>query len=100
MRHPRRNLSLQLSTLVCVLCVQAFVAAAQTSETNVAPADLAKLKPSDFTDDELDLPYYLANFQRVANAIPVEGELRGWITSSVWRGNSNQRTYNARVLES
>src|SRR5581483_10748205 len=68
--------------------------------TNIPPADFSKIKPSMFADDELDLPYYVANFHRVANSIPLEGELRGWITSSVWRGNSNQRTYNARVLES
>lgn len=53
-----------------------------------------------FSDAELDLPYYLVNFYRVANAVPLEGQLRGWMTASVWRGNSNQRTYNARVMES
>lgn len=67
---------------------------------DVPPADFAKIQVSDFGDDELDLPYYLANFHRVANAIPLEGKLRGWITVSVWRGDRNQRTYNARVMES
>jgi hypothetical protein len=66
----------------------------------VPVANLAAVKASDFADDELDLPYYLANFHRVANSVPLEGDLRGWITASVWRGNSNQHTYNARVLES
>ena len=74
--------------------------ASQSPQDQVPPADLAKIKPSDFSDDELDLPYYIVNFHRVANSIPLEGDLRGWIGASVWRGNSNQHTYNARVLES
>lgn len=66
----------------------------------VPPPALEKIKTSDFADNELDLPYYVANFCRVANSVPLEGNLRGWVTTSVWRGNSNQHTYNARVLES
>jgi hypothetical protein len=68
--------------------------------SEVPPVNLATIKVSDFLDDELDLPYYLVNFHRVANAVPLEGDLRGWITASVWRGDRNQRTFNARVLES
>jgi hypothetical protein len=70
------------------------------AEADVRPVDPAAIKLSDFANNELDLPYYLVNFHRVANAIPLEGDLRGWITLSVWRGDANQRTYNARVLES
>jgi hypothetical protein len=72
---------------------------ANVSVVAVPPSDLTTIKPSDFADEELDLPYYLAHFHRLANSIPLEGELRGWITASLWRGNSNQHTYNARVLE-
>lgn len=88
--------------IVILLAVVASpgVTQASPSQAEVPPANLANLKVSDFADDEIDLPYYLANFHRVANSVPLEGDLRGWITVSVWRGDSNQRTYNARVLES
>ena len=92
-----------MKLLLLALALAPAALGAQTggsSPGQVPPVDLARLKVSDFADSELDLPYYLANFSRVANSVPVEGELRGWITTSVWRGNSNQHTYNARVLES
>src|SRR5690349_8339271 len=59
MRHPHRRPLLGL--LLAALCISAF-AGARAAETDVPPADLSKLKPSDFADDELDLPYYVANF--------------------------------------
>lgn len=65
----------------------------------VPEADLSKLRPSDFSDDELDLPYYLANFHRVANAIVEEGENRGFINIAVWRSKDDNNTYNARIME-
>jgi hypothetical protein len=65
----------------------------------VPVTDLSKLKPSDFKDDELDMPYYLANFHRVANAIVEEGENRGFIDIAVWRSKNDNKTYNARIME-
>lgn len=75
--------------------------------------DLSKLSHADFTDDELDcpdggnnagsgVPYLLAHFKTVADSIS-DGSggkwPRGFIGISVWRGDQNQRTYNARVME-
>lgn len=65
----------------------------------VAPADLSRLQPADFTDEELDLPYYLAHFHRVANGVRMEGENRGFIDISVWRRPKDNAPYNARVME-
>jgi hypothetical protein len=86
--------------LLALFALALGVQAGQSPQDQVPPADLMKIKPSDFADDELDLPYYIVNFHKVANSIPLEGNLRGWIGASVWRGNRNQNTYNARVLES
>src|SRR5262245_58472240 len=83
-----------------ILSLALLLSLTVAAQTNVPPVDPARIQVSDFTDDELDLPYYLVNFHRVANSVPLEGALRGWITASVWRGDANQRTYNARVLES
>jgi hypothetical protein len=65
----------------------------------VAPVDLSKLKPSDFSNDEMELPYYLAHFHRVANSVLDKGEHRGFFDLSVWRGQVNHKTYNARIME-
>jgi hypothetical protein len=60
----------------------------------VPPADFSKLKPADFSDDELDLPYYLAHFHRLANSVVEEGESRGFINIAVWRNPQDNRPYN------
>lgn len=65
----------------------------------VPPTDLARLAPSDFADDELDLPYYLAHFHRLANAVVETGTDRGFIDLSVWRRRQDNRPYNARIQE-
>ena len=64
------------------------------------PADLSKLSPSDFRDDELDLPYYLANFHRIANSVSLSGPRRGFIDIPVWRDLKDNQPYNARIMES
>jgi len=77
-------------------------AAAQTSPTpwaEVPPADFSKLKPSDFTDDELDLPYYLAHFNLLANNVVPTGQDRGFINIAVWRSPQDNKPYNARIME-
>jgi hypothetical protein len=76
--------------------------AAQTPSTTwpeVPPADFSKLKPSDFNDDELDLPYYLAQFHRLANSVVPDGTDRGFINIAVWRNQQDNRPYNARIME-
>jgi len=65
----------------------------------VAPSDLSKLRPDHFSDEELDLPYYLAHFHRIANAVVETGENRGFIDISVWRSRRDNKPYNARIME-
>lgn len=68
--------------------------------TKVPPVDWSKLKPAHFADDELDLPYYLSHFHRVANSVVEKGENRGFIDIVVWRNRENNKPYNARIMES
>jgi len=65
----------------------------------VTPANLAGLSLSDFRDDELGVPFYLAHFAQVANSIEENGPNRGFITLPVWRPKEHNKPYNARVLE-
>jgi hypothetical protein len=53
-----------------------------------------------FSDDELDLPYYLMHFPRVANAVVEDGPHRGFIGISVWRAPKDNQPHNARIMES
>ena len=46
---------------------------------DVPAVDLARLKPEDFSDDDLDLPYYLAHFPTIANSVDSTGPTRGYI---------------------
>lgn len=66
----------------------------------VRSADLSKLSPADFRDDELDLPYYLAHFARLANSVALTGPRRGFIDIAVWRDLKDNQPYNARIMES
>jgi hypothetical protein len=61
--------------------------------------DLATVKPADFNDDELDLPYYLAHFHLLANSVVELGEHRGFFDLSVWRAQQDNKPYNARIME-
>ncbi len=75
----------------------------------VEPVDLNEVRLADFTDRDLDvpagnfasfpLPYYLAHFHRLANAVVEEGEHRGFIDLPVWRRQSDNEPYNARIME-
>ena len=87
--------------LLLFLVLSGSVATAQdvSSWSPVPPADLSKLKPSDFGDDELDLPYYLAHFHRLANGVVESGENRGFINVAVWRNLQDNKPYNARIME-
>jgi hypothetical protein len=66
--------------------------------TAVPPVDVTKLKPADFTDADLDLPYALVHFARVANSVKMDGPDRGFIGLSVWRTAKDNRPYNARGI--
>ena len=72
----------------------------------IPEADLLLLRPGDFADEELFLPhhsaiselhmpYHLAHFHRVANAVREDG----FIDISVWRNQADNAPYNARVME-
>jgi len=65
----------------------------------VPPADLSRLTPDDFRDDELEIPYFLAHFYRLANGIIESGANRGFIDIPVWRGKRDNEPYNARIME-
>jgi hypothetical protein len=66
----------------------------------VSPADFSELKPSDFSDDELDLPYCLQHLHQLANAVVEDGPDRGFFNTGLWRGEGQKHTYNARIMES
>ena len=62
--------------------------------------DPSRVKPSDFSDDELDMPFNIAHFAHIANSVETDGPDRGFINIPVWRGGSQLRPYNARIMES
>ncbi len=75
----------------------------------VEPVDLSQIHLADFTDRDIDvltgnaanfpLPYYLAHFHRLANAVVEEDEHRGFLDLAVWRRAQDNRPYNARIME-
>jgi hypothetical protein len=66
----------------------------------VPPFDPARVRPSDFSDADLDMPYNITYLSRIANAIETDGPDRGFINISVWRGTGQLHPYNARIMES
>ncbi len=88
-------------TMAAIMAAVAFVCAStcQAQLPEVAPVDLGELSPDDFADDELDIPYYLHHFHTIANSVVEEGDDRGFIDISVWRRESDNEPYNARVME-
>lgn len=71
------------------------------SSNEVVPRlDAAKVRPSDFADADLDMPFALVHFARVANSVLPDGPDRGFISLSVWRGTAQLHPYNARIMES
>ena len=63
------------------------------------PAPVADFSPADFADNELDLPYYLSHFHRIANAVEIDGPDHGFINISVWRRPRDNEPHNARIME-
>jgi len=45
----------------------------------VPPPDFSKIRLDDFTDEELDFPYYLNLFPKLANSIVEDGPERGFV---------------------
>jgi hypothetical protein len=92
----RRPLALALFAGELLLATAAF---AQTRELPVAPADLSRLSPAAFRDDELRIPYHLTHFHRLANSVALTGPRRGFIDIAVWRAPKDNQPYNARIME-
>jgi len=86
--------------LVFAVVVELLAHAGGAQTDSVRAADLSRLSVNEFRDDELDLPYYLANFHRVANAVALSGPRRGFIDIPVWRDLKDNQPYNARIMES
>ncbi len=99
----RRSRSVIKSLLIALIALFVPAAHAQASPTAPWPpvpsVDWSRLKPQDFSVDELDLPYYLANFHRLANSVVETGENRGFINLAVWRNQQDNKPYNARIME-
>src|SRR5580693_6347666 len=75
-------------------------AADATAVPLVPPLDASKIKPADFSDADLDMPYNITYLARIANSIETEGPDRGFINISVWRGTGQLHPYNTRIMES
>ena len=99
MNNSRHFLPIAFLVLTIFGTAHAQVSPASTSWSKVPPVDWSKLKPEDFSDDELDLPYYLGNFNKLANSVVETGENRGFIDLSVWRNQQDNKPYNARIME-
>jgi len=93
----RRELLINAAAMPLVAAARPLLAAAEDA---VPPIDASKIRPSDFADADLDMPFALTHFARVANSIIPDGPERGFINISVWRGTQNLHTYNARIMES
>ncbi|HET8550752.1 MAG TPA: hypothetical protein VFL57_22245 [Bryobacteraceae bacterium] len=73
--------------------------AAQAAFRPLPEFKAAAVRPAMFGDDELDLPYYLVHFARLADAVVEDGPDRGFIGLSVWRSPKDNQPYNARIME-
>ena len=93
------NAAVKTFPLWSLLFVLVAAGCASQGLPRVPEADLSKLSPADFRDDEPDMPYYLANFHRVANAIIEQGPNRGFIDIAVWRSKGDNNPFNARIME-
>src|SRR3954470_9658892 len=92
-----------MKTTVRLICVAAllgiFARGAHAAWEKVPPVDFSTIKPGDFSDDELDIPYYLQHFHELTDAVVEEGPKRGFISKVFWRNVGDNTVNNARVLE-
>lgn len=66
---------------------------------SVPDIDLSVLSPSDFRDDELDLPYYLKHLHTLANGVVTKGPKRGFFDIRLYRSRAENIPGNARIME-
>jgi hypothetical protein len=86
-------------TAIAIVFFTVFALPVSAQWAEVPAADLTKFKPSDFTDDELDIPYYLQHFHTFANGVMETGPDKGFINIAVWRTPDVNKPYNARIME-
>lgn len=86
-------------SLLALVSMLASLARAQDAWPKVQPMDWTGITPADFDDSELDIPYLLHHFHRVANAVVESGEHRGFLDLAVNREPRDNKPYNARILE-
>lgn len=67
--------------------------------TAVPPVNFSTLQLSQFTDHELEVPYFLNHFAQVANAVVETGTDRGFLNIKVNREPVDNQPYNARIME-
>jgi hypothetical protein len=82
-----------------IVSLLVFSQPVQSQWPAVPAIDLSKFKPSDFTDEELDIPYYLKHFHTFANSVTETGPDKGFINIAVWRTPDVNKPYNARIME-
>jgi len=88
-----------LTSIITIICLTLVIQPVQSQWPAIPAVDLSKFKPSDFTDDELDMPYYLAHFHTFANSVTETGPDKGFINIAVWRSPDGNKPYNARIME-
>ena len=86
--------------LASSFAIRAVADATTLAVPEVPPFDPSRVKPADFSDADLDMPYNITYLSRIANAIETDGPDRGFINISVWRGTPQLHPYNARIMES
>src|SRR5262245_13575346 len=82
-----------------IVTLTLFIQSVQSQWAAVPDIDLSKYKPADFTDEELDIPYYLKHFHTFANSVLETGPDKGFINIAVWRAPEGNKSYNARIME-
>jgi hypothetical protein len=87
------------TAIAIIVLLTLFIQAVQSQWASVPAIDLSKFKPSDFTDDELDMPYYLQHFHTFANSVVETGPDKGFINIAVWRTPDVNKPFNARIME-
>lgn len=90
---------LRIASFTAMLLIATFSQPAQSQWPEVPDVDLSKFKPADFTDEELDIPFYLKHFHTFANSVMETGPDKGFINIHVWRDIKDNKPYNARIME-
>jgi len=93
-----RAAAVPLFSSPAMLAAQAATQPAAVPE--VPPFNPSRVRPSDFSDADLDMPYNITYLSRIANAVETDGPDRGFINIAVWRGYGQLHPYNTRIMES